>query len=79
MIIKCKFEMIFNERRRQGDQIGRIFANWALQKNTEIAQTLGLLFPTDKAMYWIATKTVWATLWAIFVTSSSGHPGRRRE
>jgi hypothetical protein len=41
-------------------------------KITEVAQILGASFST---LHTIMTKKMdWATFWAIFVTTSSGHP-----
>jgi hypothetical protein len=59
--------------RSQCDQIGRLFAYWAIiyfgwiLKITEIAFILGLLFPRKKVMFIILGD---------FFTSPSGHPAR---
>jgi hypothetical protein len=65
---------------RQGDQIGRIFAQWAIiyfgqfLKITEVAHILCCKY---KGCINFVQKTVWATFWAIFIETSSGHPVRR--
>jgi hypothetical protein len=58
---------------RQGDQIGRIFAYWAvyyfwqLFDNYRRNKKIGLLFTMEQATYvLILTKKGWATFWAIF-------------
>jgi hypothetical protein len=64
----------------QGDQIGRIFAQyvgdcllWAvlLKLRKYLAPILGYIFP---GFALIMTKMRWATFWSIFCTNSSGHP-----
>jgi hypothetical protein len=68
--------------RGQGDQIGRIFAHrailWAiLLKMTEVAQIVCPLYSHGKSyvpIYYVGQKRVWATSWAIFSKTFSGHP-----
>jgi hypothetical protein len=56
----------------QGDQIGRIFAHWAivffgqLLKITEVAQIFDALLFKGERYKLILRKTGWATFWAIF-------------
>jgi hypothetical protein len=57
---------------RQGDQIGRIFANWAIVlfrhcfKITEVAQMFGQLFSQGKMLCIKMTQISLAAFWAIF-------------
>jgi hypothetical protein len=62
----------------QDDQIGRIFAYWAIF-------SLGVFYVCNyrsSANYWATlrsyvltlAKISWATLWALFFTNTSGHP-----
>jgi hypothetical protein len=63
----------------QGDQIGRIFTNWAivlfgrlLKKCIKSPKTgMGYILP-GKSYVFTLTKQAWATLWANFFTNSSG-------
>jgi hypothetical protein len=68
---------------RQGDQIGRISAQWVivyfglfLWKFQKWPTFLGYFFPQ---LSWCINfdKMYWATFWAICFTNSSGHPGLR--
>jgi hypothetical protein len=64
----------------QGDQIGRIFAYWAILffgqffLTTEEAQFFGKLFSLVKNIVLFLTKTAQATFWAMFFSNSTGHP-----
>jgi hypothetical protein len=63
---------VYGRRYKQGDQIGRILAQWAtitfviFVKNTETAISIRLLFSTAKSYVLIFTKMDWATFWATF-------------
>jgi hypothetical protein len=63
--------------RCQCDQIGRFFASWAVIYFGQYFEMLfqGCLFHGKSYVLIWAQKTGWATLWAIFFTNSSGHPG----
>jgi hypothetical protein len=58
--------------RYQGDQVGRIFDNWAivffgqLLENFRSSLILKLFYPTEKGCVLISAKMVWATFWASF-------------
>jgi hypothetical protein len=65
----------------QGDQIGRIFAHWAIFFGqfligiTGGVRIFGQLFsPRKKLCARFDKKPAWTTFWAIFFTKSSGHP-----
>jgi hypothetical protein len=55
----------------QGDQIGRIFAHWAIVffgkfKNYKVGQIFWATFYHSKCFVLILTKMGWAKFWAIF-------------
>jgi hypothetical protein len=68
--------------RSQCDQIGRLFAYWAIiyfgwiLKITEIAFILGRIFPRKKVMFIILRKEGLGYILGDFFTSQSGHPAR---
>jgi hypothetical protein len=61
----------------QGDQIGRIFAYWAIIFfGIFLRKFLAYVrFPKVSVLYLFRQKTGWATFRATFFTNSSGHPG----
>jgi hypothetical protein len=70
--------------RRQGDQIGRIFACWAVVYSGQVfwklqnkPQFLGLFCPRPNVRAYIFTINGLGYILGDFFTNSSGHPGRR--
>jgi hypothetical protein len=75
--------MIHNIVPRQGDQIGRIFANWAIVfiwavfVITELAQIFWLLFTTKVVNVILFTNNELGYILGGFFANSSGHSGPR--
>jgi hypothetical protein len=63
----------------QCDQIGRIFASWAIAffghfLKYKSGPNFGLHFFNHNSCLLISAKMDWARFWAIFFTNASGHP-----
>jgi hypothetical protein len=79
---RCFYFLPWKRTRDQGDQIGRIFAYWAIVYFGQFIENYGSSpdfcapFSHGNCAKLNLEKLVLATFWAIFFTNSSGHPAR---
>jgi hypothetical protein len=72
-------KVFFQKDRLQGDQIGRIFANWAtlvfgkFLEKYKSSTNFGLLFTSEKVVFYFDQKK-FSYMLGVFFANSSGHP-----
>jgi hypothetical protein len=82
-INRIKESRLSEQTWRQGDRIGRYFAHWAIVYSGQFfsityeEHSFGHRSSAVKVLYYLWQELGWATLWATFITSSSGRPAWR--